>query len=234
MKSTKDYSIFKEFSSNRELDPKHVNKLKAAIERKNLLHVNPIIVDEHMRVIDGQHRLAAAAVLKVEVFYVEGHVDRKDISILNSNQKNWRAIDYINFCCIEKNESYVQLSRLMNKYPNMSLSAILTLSNSENRRNLNELKEGCLDVQNIYQCTEVCDFCKSLHHKYDYAFVFDSRFPLALNKCLNTENFKLEILEEKIASSPRSFVQCHTIKQYLQMIEEIYNRSMSKNRIRLV
>jgi hypothetical protein len=234
MKSTCDYSIFKEFSSNREIDPKHVNKLRAAIERKNLLHVNPIIVDEYMRVIDGQHRLAAATILKVPVYYVEGHVDRKDISVLNSNQKNWRAIDYINFYCIEKNEAFVQLSRLMNKYPEMSLSALLTLSNGENRRSIIELKEGCLNVENIFQCTLICDFCKALNQKYEYPFVFDSRFPLALNKCLNTENFKLEILEEKIGASPRSLVQCHTTKQYLQMIEEIYNRSMSKNRIRLV
>jgi hypothetical protein len=233
MKSTKDYSIFKEFSSNREIDPKYVNKLKSAIEKKNLLHVNPIIIDDQMRVIDGQHRLAAAAALKVEIFYVEGCVDRRDISILNSNQKNWKAIDYINFYCIEKNESFVKLSRLMNKYPEMSLSAMLTLSNGEGRRSLIELKEGHIDVQNIYQCTQVCDFCKYLHQQYEYHFVFDSKFPLAINKCLNTDNFNLEILEEKIAASPRSLVQCHTTKQYLQMIEEIYNRSMSKNRIRL-
>jgi hypothetical protein len=233
MKSTKDYSIFKDFSSNREVDPKHVNKLKAAIEKKNLLHVNPIIVDEKMRVIDGQHRLAAAAALMVEIFYIEADVDRKDISILNSNQKNWRAIDYINFYTIEHVDSFVQLSRLMNKYPMMSISALLTLSNSENRRNIVELKSGYLDVLNIPQCIEICDFCKSLYDQYQYCFVYDSRFPLAMNKCFETENFKLEIFEEKIAASPRSLVQCHTTKQYLEMIEEIYNRSMSKNRIRL-
>ncbi len=234
MKSTKDYSIFKDFSSNREVDPKHVNKLKAAIEKKNLLHVNPIIVDDQMRVIDGQHRLAAAAALMVEIFYIQSNIDRKDISILNSNQKNWRAMDYINFYTIEHVDSFVQFSRLMNKYPEMSISALLTLSNSENHRNIVELKSGYLDVQNIHECIEICDFCKSLFSKYQYCFVYDSRFPLAISRCLNTENFKLEILEEKIAASPRSLVQCHTTKQYLEMIEEIYNRSMSKNRIRLV
>lgn len=233
MKSTKDYSIFKEFSSNREVDPKHVNRLIKAIEKKNLLHVNPIIVDNSMRVIDGQHRLAAAAALGVEIFYIESDVDRKDISVLNSNQKNWNAMDYINFYTIEKVNSFVQLSNLINKYSEMAISALLTLSNSEGRRDLVQLKEGYLDVLNINICITICKFCYSLNSKYEYSFVFDSRFPLALNECFNTKNFDREILEEKIALAPRSFVQCHTKKQYLEMIEEVYNRSLSKNKIRL-
>jgi hypothetical protein len=234
MKSTKDYSIFKDFSSNREVDPKHVARLMRAIERKNLLHVNPIIVDTQMRVIDGQHRLAAAAILKVEIFYIESEVNRGDISILNSNQKNWRAIDYINYYTIEKVDSFVKLAHLMNKYPQMSLSALLTLSNGENRRCLTELKEGILDVSNMFECTKICDFIKYLNSEYDYTFVFDSRFPLALLKASTCDNFSLEVLKNKIDSAPRSFVQCHTTKQYLEMIQEVYNRSMSKNIIKLV
>jgi hypothetical protein len=234
MKSTKDYSIFKEFSSNREVDPKHVNRLVRAIEKKNLLHVNPIICDTQMRVIDGQHRLAAAQILQVEIFYIESEVDRKDISILNSNQKNWRAMDYINYYTIEGVKSFIELSRLMNKFPEISLSALLTLSNGENRRCLSELKEGHLDVSNIVECVRICEFIKFLNAEYGYAFVFDSRFPLALLKAYSEDNFSPEILKNKIDSSPRSFVACHTVKQYLDMIQEVYNRSMSKNVIKLV
>jgi hypothetical protein len=234
MKSTKDYSIFKEFSSNREVDPKHVNRLVRAIEKKNLLYVNPIIVDGQMRVIDGQHRLAAAAILQVEIFYIESDVDRKDISVLNSNQKNWNAMDYINYYTIEHVDSFVQLSRLMNKFPAMSLSALLTLSNSENRRCLSELKDGLLDVLNINEAIEICEFIKELNIKYEYRFVFDSRFPLAVLKAFKAENFDPDVLLNKIESSPRSFVQCHTTKQYCEMIQEVYNRSMSKNIIKLI
>jgi len=233
MESTKDYSIFKECSSNREVDPKHVNKLVNAIQKRNLLHVNPIVVDEKLCVIDGQHRLAAAKILKVTIYYIQDHINRKDISMLNSNQKNWNAMDYINFYTIEKVNTFVQLSNLINKYPEMAISALLTLSNSEGRRDIVQLKDGYLDVLAINHAKEVCDFCKELNHRFECEFVFDSRFPLALSKAINTENFRLENLIEKIEGNPRAFVQCHTKKQYLEMIEEIFNRNLSKNKIRL-
>ena len=50
---TKDYDLFKEINSNREVDQRHVRSLVAAIEQKNLLHVNPIVCNAGMEVIDG-------------------------------------------------------------------------------------------------------------------------------------------------------------------------------------
>lgn len=233
MQSTKDYSIFREFSSNREVDKKHVNKLVQSIEKKNLLKVNPIVVDNSMRVIDGQHRLAAAQILNVEIFYVMDDINRKDISLLNSNQKNWAAMDYINFYTIEKSPAFVKLSDLINHYPEMAISALLVLSSSEGRRSLIQLKDGFLDVEDIDHAKEVCELCRLLNKTFQKDFVFDSRFPLALSKALYAENFNLERLIAQIGNSPREFVPCHTKEQYLDMIEEIYNRSLSKNKINL-
>lgn len=233
MKSTTDYSIFKEFSSNREVDPRHVNKLVAAIKHKNLLSVNPIIIDGSMRVIDGQHRLEAARALGIEIFYVEGEVNRNDISILNSNQKNWTAMDYINHYTIEKVSSFLQLSSLINNHPLMAVSALLTLSNSEGRRDIIQLKNGYLDVLGMDHAKEVCSACEDLFKRFDCCFVFDSRFPLAMSKAIQADNFNIERLVEQIDSNPRAFVQCHTKKQYMEMIQEIYNRNLSKNKISL-
>lgn len=233
MKSTTDYSIFKEFSSNREVDRRHVNKLVVSIMKRNLLNVNPIVVDMQMRVIDGQHRLAAAEILGVDIFYIEEDINRKDISLLNSNQKNWTAMDYINFYTVEKEFSFLQLSNLINKYPDMAVSALLMLSSSEGRRSLAQLKEGCLDMLAIDFAKEICELCKDLNHRFQKVFVFDSRFPLALGKALKQDNFKIDRLIEQIEAAPREFVPCHTKEQYLDMIEEIYNRSLSKNKINL-
>jgi len=233
IKKTKDFAIFKEVASNREVDQKHVNKLIHAIEAKNLLSVNPILVNKDMFVIDGQHRLSAAKYLNTEIYYIIASVDRKDISRLNSYQKNWTAMDYINFYTIEKVNQFMQLSHLINKYPDMSISALLTLSNSEGRRDLPQLKEGYLDVLNINHAIAVCEICTLLNKQFQYTFVWDSRFPLAISKTMNTENYKQEILIEKISGNPRAFVKCHTTKQYISMIEEVYNHSLSKNKIRI-
>ena len=233
MQNTRDYSIFKEFSSNREVDPKHVNRLVKAIARRNLLHVNPIVVDNQMRVIDGQHRLEAARILKVSIYFIQDNINRGDISMLNSNQKNWTNMDYINFFTVEKKSNYVTLSSLINNYPEMPVSALLMLSNSEGRRDIGELKEGRLDVEDIEHAKFISDTCKDLNKRFGYDFVFDSRFPLAISMAIRQDSFEIDILVKKIEAAPRDFVRCHTKKQYLQMIEEIYNRNLSKNKIRL-
>lgn len=233
MEQTKDYDQFKDFSSNREVDPKHVKRLVNAISKRNLLHVNPIKVDENMRVVDGQHRLAAARILEVPIYYEKGDITRRDISMLNSNQKNWTAMDYINFYTVEKNGAFIQLSGLINHYPEIAISALLILSSSEGRRDLVQLKDGYLDVLNIEHCRKVCDLCRDLFRKFQTRFVFDSRFPLALSVAIQDENFKTETFIEKIEGNPRAFVPCHTKVQYMEMIEEIFNRSLSKNKIRL-
>jgi len=231
MKSTTDYSIFQEFSSNREVDEKHVKRLMKSIGEKNLLHVNPIVVDKRLRVIDGQHRLEAAKRLGVEIFYLEDNIDRKDISMLNTNQKNWNTLDYINFYTVEGNTSFRQFSHMLNSYPDMSLSAMMVLCSSDGTRNIEELKHGFIDMDNIEGAKVICDLINRLHIKFEYRFVFDSKFPIAMMRVMKNEDFSEEILVKHIEVQQRSFVQCHSVKQYLDMILEFYNKGLSKNKI---
>lgn len=233
MESTTDYSIFKEFSSNREVDEKHVKQLMVAIATRNLLHVNPIVVDEQMRVVDGQHRLAAAERLGLPIYYVTGNIDRTDISMLNSNQKNWTSMDYINFYTVEKRPAYLTLSNLIKHHPDMAISALISLSHSEGRRDIKSLKNGDLEVLNAAHCEKVCEVIEILNRKFQNDFVFDSRFPLALGIAMEAEAWELDTFLKHIEAAPRSFVRCHTKEQYLEMIEEIYNKGLSKNQIRI-
>lgn len=58
IKRTNNYDMFKRLEGNRFVDPKKVNKLKKSINEVGYIS-NPIIVNEKMEVIDGQHRLEA-------------------------------------------------------------------------------------------------------------------------------------------------------------------------------
>ena len=225
--------MFKDFSSNREIDEKHVRKLVAAIEKRNLLSVNPILCDKELRVIDGQHRLEAAKILNVEIYYIVGDVRRDDISRINSNQKNWNQMDYINYWTVEGRKPYIRLSNLINHYPKFQTSALIALSNPDLRRSSDDIRTGSLDSSNADFAVKVCDIITQLHEKYLYEFVFDSRFPIALANAMRLENFNIEKLISKIDASPRSFVACHTVKQYSQLIEETYNFKLSTNKIEL-
>ena len=61
---------FKLKKGNRFINEAHVKALIDSIKKHNLLHLQPIIVDTNMNVIDGQHRLKAAERLQVPIYYV--------------------------------------------------------------------------------------------------------------------------------------------------------------------
>ncbi len=85
IKKTKNYEMFTFREDNREkIDQSHVQRLVFSIEKRNLLELRPIIVNEKFEVIDGQHRLMAAKFLDVEIFYQqEKKLDAKDIITMN-------------------------------------------------------------------------------------------------------------------------------------------------------
>lgn len=143
VKSTTDYKIFGQITSNREVDKKHVKKLIKNISENNLLHLNPIIVNGNMEVIDGQHRLEAAQILGVPVFYfMDENVDKTHISKLNSVKKDWKPIDYINYFTIEKKPGFDKLSAFITKHPLFPVSTCLMLLSSSGYKHTSELRGG--------------------------------------------------------------------------------------------
>jgi hypothetical protein len=93
----KDHSKFKIFSENRPVTYAHVMKIcdNESFPLKYML--NPIIVNENMYVIDGQHRLQALTMLNLPVYYViqEGG---DCMSIINyQTSKKWTVEDFIRF-----------------------------------------------------------------------------------------------------------------------------------------
>ena len=106
MQSTTNYDQFKTPIGNRELDPGNLKKLRASFSSKNLMHLKPIVVDEDMNVIDGNHRVAVAKELKIPVFYIiqEGNIP-EDMLILNI-QKQWTSRDAVNFMAKHGNKFY--------------------------------------------------------------------------------------------------------------------------------
>ena len=69
-KETTDYKRFKFLINNRQTARNHINRLKDAITKNpDILSVQPILVNEKMEIIDGQHRFTAASELGLPIHY---------------------------------------------------------------------------------------------------------------------------------------------------------------------
>ena len=87
---------------NRNPIPRHVQNLKTSISECNLLKYRPIIVWKDRKkyeIADGQNRYKACTELGIPFYIqeIEGKPDRRMLSILNSNQRNWGLGDFARF-----------------------------------------------------------------------------------------------------------------------------------------
>jgi hypothetical protein len=98
---TNNYSIFKTVDFNRNKNKKHIQAVIKIIKKENLLHLHPILVNNSMEVIDGQHRLEAAKELGLEIFYIQSDLSYEHILSSNLIQKNASLNDVIKFYALK-------------------------------------------------------------------------------------------------------------------------------------
>lgn len=210
---TTNYNDFKVIMSNREVDKRHVKKLAASIRRKNLLFVRPLIVNSRMEVIDGQHRLAAAQQIKAPVYYIKcDGLTKEDIAALNTAQKNWTRLDFINFYAIEGQPQFRELARLINKYSALKVSFILTIVGD-----CKKLRQGQLRLNNLEYAHSLC---RKIQQIYDegFTFVAERDFGIALHEVLGTmQVFNPDRLLIRI--TPETFYKCSSKAEYKLMIK---------------
>lgn len=228
---TTDYSIFKTIDGNRPIDWRHVERLANKIKQKNLLHLEPILVNSSLGVIDGQHRLEVAKQLIVPIFYnIDDAVTKEDIATLNSNKLNWTIMDFINFYLVEGKPGFDILTNFMIENPLIPIRMVLKLLAPTNTKNTIQLiKDGVLDVSQIEFGNRVAEGLKQ--YAEHIKFAYDRDFVLAVINCHRIEGYDHARMMSKVEAQPRSVVRCISAKQYSEMLAEIYNFKSKWNNI---
>ena len=240
-KTTTDYSIFKIMEGNRPLNEGHILRLMASFQRKYL--ISPILVNNDMFIIDGQHRYEAAKRLELPVYYRNDNAyTLEDAQILNSNNKVWNKKDYLESYCLLGIKPYVKLKEFMQNYPMFGIAAseiILTGSVSgSDIKNSTEVKgvkyrkskpfeEGKLQVGDIGRGYEIagmiCEYSEYFPEYNSRSFI---RIMVSL---FNHPKFRHDSFIKKLRIQPTSLRKCATAEQYRILIEDIYNyKSRSK------
>jgi hypothetical protein len=229
IQKTINYFQFKRIASNRPVDEKHVTALVEKINVKNLLHLFPILVNSRMEVIDGQHRLSAAERTGEYVYYfIDDDISKADIANINVTAKNWSINDYINYWTIEKAPGFDVFSEFMIANPLMPPTTIYRLIGADNI--VHKVRKGIIDVSKIDTAERVSAICKEYRNMIDFAY--ERYFIMAVFNCVQTPEYDHAVMRDKLNYQSRSLLKCVTVRQYTEMLEEIYNYK-NKNAIKL-
>lgn len=126
---TTKYNQFKVIKGNRNINRKYLAKLAEAIKEDNMLEHNPIMVNQDMKVLDGQHRLKSAEMIGVPIYYVVVPTGGlREVQMLNTNVRRWTNDDFLeSYIAIGKDE-YITLRDFARSFDLTTASAVLMLS----------------------------------------------------------------------------------------------------------
>lgn len=235
---TKDYTMFKTIGGNRDVRSRQVNKLIKAIEKKNLLKHHPILVNEGMFVIDGQHRLQAAQALGADIHYeIVNGLTLKDVMSLNSNTSTWKLRDFINSYMRLDNPHYAELDEFVTDYGLNTLPSAALLTGAGvtgGGSHLSEaIREGNFKVTDRDRAHRVADVVVALAEHSTDLLQKDREFIRAINILIDNEGFDSDRLLETLKTSGWKIIKQFDYKRYILHIEELYNYKKSTRAVPL-
>jgi len=244
---TNDLSIFKQIGGNRVPNLQHIKRLTDSI-RVYGMKCNPILVNEKMEVIDGQHRLMAAKEAESFVYYIIilGY-DLKEVHTLNLNQKNWSKKDFMDGYADMGLKSYIKLRNFAEKNNDFSFSDCICLCSNlvsgrssfgsaekfkPHRKNpLLEVFEEGTWIGRDFDLAQ--DWANKIRMIKPYYLGYNkSYFITTMISLLQKEIFDFNEFMHKIRLQPTAMVDCANRDQYRTLIEDIYNYK-SRNKINL-
>jgi hypothetical protein len=231
---TTEYSAFKTLDGNRNLNPANLARLKKSMQEE-LLQV-PIIVNEKMEIIDGQHRFESCKDLGLPLCFiiVKGY-ELPQVHKLNAIARNWSLHDYLNSYADLGLNDYMLAKKFLLKYKIPMNTALQLLSGEAVssgggcRSSVESFKGGTFKVKDYLKASILATKIVAVGDFYDgnkrqcfmSAIVFISRNPA----------FNFNKFLKKLAIQRTALVHCATHKQYIMLIEDIYNyRSREKVR----
>jgi hypothetical protein len=232
---------FKLHSVNREtIDSKsrnHIRKMAMDMKRNGFRFTEPIVVtikdkDGKFFVIDGQHRLLAAIMAGVGLYYVvDESVKLTKKSIFeafvkyNANKKIVVKNDYIHGYADMGNKNFTTLENFCKEFPMFSLTErMMLLQNSGTKHpNKEDFSNGNFTIVDTEIAKRWANNLLQLKPYFEKGYNKSVFVRTILSIMEKKSDFKFEEFLHKVKLRPSSIYVCGDKKSYAEMIEEIYN-----------
>jgi len=232
VQTSSDYTRFKTLIGNRKPNELHIKRLISSFKERYLF--SPILVNEKMQIIDGQHRFVAGKELNLPINYlvVEGY-GLEEVQILNTNSTNWKKEDYLKAYCDLGYEPYLQMRQFMLDFPDFGVAiSEMILTNNVSGANkelvidkvsmrMMGFQNGELSIPDLEKSYETAE--KVLMFKPYYDGYNRSTFVRTLITLFKNENYVHADMISKLANNPSSLTHCANVTQYKLLLEDIFN-----------
>lgn len=227
VKVTKEYTRFSTLVSNRETSRSHINNLKTAIAKNpEILQVQPILVNEKLQIIDGQHRFQAAAELGLPISYTQ--VDGIGIEVaraMNILQRKWDPLDFAKSYAITGNRFYEEYLKLREDYP-FSHNVTLTYIAGAQISGINaKFRRGELEVNDLEGTRKKLDWLEEI--KNNVQVPMSQAFANALVTVFRSEKYDHERMLAKLKDNSHMISRSTLVADYLHDVENVYNVGFS-------
>lgn len=221
VEETKDYDQFVNLHGNRKLDKTHVKRLIQKMTTEgNLTEIFPIVVNEKMEVIDGQHRLEALRQLEWPVFYeLKKGLNIDTVQALNTGTRNWTWFDYAFSFAEQGNENYQRFLNMWD-YFDLPYTIVLHFCGSQDNSRRGKFHRGTFEMMDH---TMTFNLLKQYKEIVGVSGHQTSKFAYALFDIMRLPEYDHKRMVEKMKKFG-SELKGYTNKQdYLRAIEDIYN-----------
>lgn len=233
VEQTVDYDQFVVLKGNRRVNPRHVARLtKKMTKEGNLTEIFPIVVNEKMEVIDGQHRMTALKQLGWPVFYeTKKGLTIDTVQALNTGTQNWTWFDYAWSFSQQGNENYTRFLNLWDHF-NLPFSLLLyyTGINDGGHRN-SRFHLGEFEFENQKRTfnllTQFVEVSEAASHS-------TGKFAQAMYDIMQLPDYDHKRMVDKMGKYGGDLKGYTNKLDYMRAIEDIYNTYVGEaSRVRL-
>lgn len=236
---TSDLSIFR-ISPNRPIDVARAAAMARDIdERKNMLAAYPIVVNENMEPIDGQHRLRAAQMAGVGIYYIVADgLTQEDQARAAELTKSWTTYDWTGFWASRRDQTnwreYQKLLDYAARYPAMPFGTALQYSRfgSDQNKTKYGFKTGGYVFTGGQHSVRLAEMYTDFRER---GFPNGRELQALITSLYRNEDYDHAWMVSRMDEYPNQIGKCQNTDDYLLMLQGIYNYNrLKKNRVYLL
>jgi hypothetical protein len=229
VRKTYEYSSFKLMDANRKINSRNYAKLVASMDEEQL--IIPIIVNEKMEIIDGQHRFTAEKELGLPVYYIiqKGYgIDQ--VKRANMVGTNWTKEDFLESHVQDGSAGYAAFKDLVDLY-DVNISDLIKVFASVQHKNqtisAKQFEEGSFSMD---KKEDVIEFLEALEDFKGFKEYKTKPFFTAFMKLYFQPDYDHGKMKDRLKTRASYLTKKSTYGEYLELLTKlIYSFGAVKN-----